>query len=66
MNTEKKTFYGDRLIDKKELRTLVPYSSSHIDRLEKTGKFPRRIRLGECRVAWSYEDIVRWIASKAA
>ena len=32
-----KEIYIDRLIDK---RSLVPYSSSHIDRLEKRGEFP--------------------------
>lgn len=57
-------FYSDRLIDKKELKTLVPYSSSHIARLEKNGLFPRRIQIGPCRVAWSYRDVAQWIEEK--
>jgi prophage regulatory protein len=56
--------YIDRLIDKKELRSLVPYSPSHIARLEKTGSFPRRIQLGPCRVAWSQYAVVEWIETK--
>jgi prophage regulatory protein len=59
-----KTFNTDRLIDKKELRNLVPYSSSHIARLEKNGNFPRRIQIGPCRVAWSHNDIIEWIENK--
>ena len=39
----------DRLIDKKELKKLVPYSASHIARLEKLGEFPSRVQIGKCR-----------------
>ncbi len=37
-----------RLVDKKGLKTIygIPYCSQHIARLEKAGKFPRRIQLG--------------------
>ena len=43
-----------KLVTKKELRAVygVPYSPQHIARLEAAGKFPKRIRLGQCRVAW--------------
>jgi predicted DNA-binding transcriptional regulator AlpA len=53
-----------RLIDAKELRKLVPYSRTTIWRLEKSGLFPNRIKLGPCRVAWSYSDVTRWIECK--
>jgi prophage regulatory protein len=56
----------DRLIDKKELRDLVPYHPSHIARLEKAGEFPARIRIGRCRVAWSFHDVQTWIAARKA
>lgn len=56
----------DRLIDKKELRELVPYHPSHIARLERAGEFPARIRIGRCRVAWSLQDIQSWIAARKA
>ena len=56
----------DRLIDKKELKKLVPYSASHIARLEKLGEFPTRVQIGKCRVAWSYQAVQRWIAARKA
>ena len=57
-----------KLVTKKELRSVygVPYSPQHIARLEVAGKFPKRIRLGQCRVAWLAGDIERWIQSKLA
>ena len=50
----------DWLVDKKELRHLVIYSPSHIDRLEKAGKFPKRRILGKRRVGWSRREILAW------
>ena len=50
-----------RLVDKRELRQLVLYSPSHIRRLELLGTFPRRIRLGPCRVAWLLAEVLDWI-----
>ncbi len=56
-----------RLVDKKGLKTIygIPYSPQHIARLEKAGKFPKRIRLGQCRVAWYCSAVESWIASRA-
>ena len=50
-----------RIITKKELRALVPYTPQHIHRLEKAGRFPRRLQLGPNRVGWRLTDIERWI-----
>jgi len=50
-----------QLIDKKELVALVKYSAQHIARLEKAGSFPRRIRLGQNRVAWLLSEVEDWI-----
>ncbi len=55
------------LISKKELKTIgIPYSPQHIARLEKAGQFPKRVPLGQCRVAWSYKEICEWIADRVA
>ncbi len=54
----------DRLIDKNALKELVPYSASHIARLEKAGQFPKRIKIGDARVAWSYNAVMTWIKEK--
>ena len=55
---------NERLVGTKELRTLVPYSPSQIRRLENKGAFPSRIRIGECKVAWSYRAVMEWIENK--
>jgi prophage regulatory protein len=60
MNTVRK------LVSKKELKSVygVPYSPAHIARLEKAEKFPCRVVLGLCRVAWFADEIEAWIASR--
>lgn len=55
-----------RLITKQELRQIIPYTGQHILRLEKQGKFPRRIRVGANRVAWLLLEIEAWIAARVA
>ena len=55
------------LVSKKELKSLgIPYSPQHIARLEKVGKFPKRIKLGGCRVAWCYQEVCDWIDQRIA
>ena len=58
--------FSDRLIDAVERRALVPYSDMHIWRLERQGKFPRRIKIGPNRVAWLLSEVSAWIEGKAA
>jgi len=53
-----------RILSKKELRALVLYSPAHIDRLEKAGLFPRRIKLGPCRVGWLESEIEEWLQER--
>lgn len=55
-----------RIITKKELRLMVPFSPQHIYRLEKAGKFPKRIKIGTRRVGWRLADVVGWIEQRAA
>lgn len=55
-----------KLLSKKEVRAKVTYSFAHIDRLEHEGRFPKRVRLGEQRVAWVEQEIDEWIAAKVA
>lgn len=42
-----------QLVSKKELKATfgIPYSFQHVARLEKAGRFPKRIQLGQNRVA---------------
>jgi len=55
------------LVSKKELKSLgIPYSFQHIARLEKAGQFPKRVQLGQCRVAWCYTEVCDWINERIA
>ena len=56
--------FSDRIIDRRERRQLVPYSDVHVLRLERAGKFPRRIQLGPNRVGWLLSEIQAWINSR--
>ena len=55
------------LVSKKELKSIgIPYSFQHIARLEKAGQFPKRVVLGQCRVAWVYAEVCKWIEDRVA
>ncbi len=56
--------FPERLIDKRELKLLVGFSHQHILRLEKAGKFPRRIQISENSVRWRLGDIQDWIEQR--
>ncbi len=52
-------------ITRRELRRLVPYTPQHILRLEKKGKFPKRIKVGERRVGWWLHEVMAWLDEKS-
>ena len=49
-----------------QLLRIIPYSASHIWRLERSGQFPQRVRLGPNRVAWVKSEVTDWVESKLA
>ena len=53
-----------RIITRRELTEIVPYSIVHIGRLEAKGEFPKRISLGVNRVGWDQEEILNWIEAR--
>jgi prophage regulatory protein len=55
-----------QLITWKELRQLVPYSRTHIARLEKQGLFPQRVPLSKKRIAWVRAEVEAWITERKA
>ncbi|MBK3732902.1 AlpA family phage regulatory protein [Azospirillum brasilense] len=55
-----------RILRFKQLRERVPFSRMHIDRLEKAGKFPKRVRIGENSVGWLENEVEAWIAARVA
>ncbi len=48
-----------------QVQERVPYSSTHIWRMEKVGDFPVRVKLGPNRVGWLASEIDAWIDAKA-
>lgn len=53
-----------RLLSKRAVRELVLYSPQHIDRLERAGGFPKRVRLGTNRVGWIEEEVLDWLQQR--
>lgn len=54
----------DRIVDKAERRRIVPYSNSHIDRMEAAGDFPARVQLGGNRVGWWLSEVLAWAKAR--
>ena len=54
-----------KILRKPEVAELTGYSERSIDRLEKVGQFPKRLRLGARAVGWLETDVVEWIATRA-
>ena len=55
-----------KLVTRKQLKTDfgIPYSLQHIARLEAAGQFPKRVRLGQARVAYVMDEIQAWIEQR--
>ena len=60
MNSTVSTQIG-RLTDVKVLTRL---SRQTIDRLERAGDFPKRIRLGRAAVGWDLVEVQEWLSSR--
>jgi prophage regulatory protein len=57
-----------KLLSYDDLRPVkgIHYSKVQIWRLEKLGKFPKRIEIGPGRRAWAEQEIDAWIANLIA
>jgi prophage regulatory protein len=55
-----------RLLSKRQVRELVLYCPQHIARLEAAGSFPKRVKLGQCRVGWVEQEVLDWIKARIA
>lgn len=53
-----------RILSKRQLKELVLYSPQHVARLEKAGKFPKRIQLGPNRVGWVESEVLDWLQER--
>jgi prophage regulatory protein len=56
-----------KLLTNKDLKAIgISFSREHLWRLESAGKFPRRIYLSPQKVAWFEDEILGWLAERAA
>lgn len=55
-----------RILSKRQLKEMVLYSPQHVARLEAAGKFPKRVKLGECRVGWIEQEVLDWLQERVA
>ena len=57
-----------RILSFEDLRSEkgIPYSKVHLWRLEREGKFPKRVRLGENRHGWLESEIDDWLLERMA
>lgn len=55
-----------RIIGWSVLRTMIPYTRQHVLKLEKAGRFPRRVPVGENRVGWLLSEVEAWIDARIA
>jgi prophage regulatory protein len=57
-----------KILNYDDLKTLkgIPYSKVHLWRLERDGKFPKRVPLGESRHGWLDSEIDDWITARMA
>lgn len=56
----------ERVIRKPELLAMIGLSDPTIWRMEKDGKFPKRIRLGGNSCGWLLSEIMGWVEQRAA
>ena len=57
-----------RILSYDELRAQkgIPYSKVHLWRLERDGKFPKRVPLGQSRHGWLDSEIDDWVLERMA
>ena len=54
-----------KILTSPQLKEVIPYSISHLARLERAGKFPQRIRLSQNRIGWLASEVDEWITKRA-
>jgi prophage regulatory protein len=57
-----------RLVRYPQLKTEfgIDWSRMHIDRMEKAGRFPKRVHLGPNTVAWFDDELIALVEQRAA
>ena len=55
-----------RLYDESECKHLTKYSRAQRWRMEREGRFPKRVKLGDRRIAWVADEVDEWAAQRVA
>ncbi len=55
-----------RIIRKPELMSKIGLSDATIYRMEKAGRFPKRMQLGGNSVGWVESEVLEWVESRKA
>ena len=55
-----------RILPWTAVSAMIPYTRQHILRLEKEGKFPRRVTVGRRRVGWVASEVEDWINTRVS
>lgn len=55
-----------RILRKQQIAELTGYSAVHLCRMEREGRFPRRVNLGDRAVGWVEAEVLDWIAERIA
>ena len=53
-----------RLLTRKQLLEIIPFSYPTIWELMRRGEFPKALRIGQQKVAWREDEIREWIESR--
>ena len=51
-----------RVLKANDVSKLTSISRSHIHRMAREGKFPKPIKISECRSGWLESDVLDWIS----
>lgn len=55
-----------RLARRPEVLAIVGLSRSEIDRLEKAGRFPKRVAISPRCTAWPLDEVEKWVSDRIA
>lgn len=64
MNFMSRHFHGNQYLARDQVKWRIDLSITQIDRLEKSGAFPERVRLVGRRVGWLEAEITSWMQEK--
>ena len=53
-----------RLLTRKQLLEIIPFSYPTIWELMRRGEFPKALRIGQQKVAWREDEVRAWIDSR--